>query len=188
LLQWLDEVSARQGGLRVLEIGGGYGALAYWFKSAFRNCSYTIIDLPECLLSSALCLGLSLPDQRVTVGRLDALPLGLRFVPNYMAYAVDEQFDLVINTLSLSEMGVPQIRAYAELTARHWIANGGLFFEQNQDNRKIGLMEDLPKVLADYFPYQLIEQQPRDIIKGTPHIWARRQIRLYPHERTEPLT
>jgi hypothetical protein len=40
LLQWLDEVSARQGGLRVLEIGGGYGALAYWFKSAFRKCSY----------------------------------------------------------------------------------------------------------------------------------------------------
>ena len=114
--------------------------------------------------------------------------MGLRFVPNYMAYAVDEQFDLVINTLSLSEMGVPQIRAYAELTARHWIANGGLFFEQNQDNRKIGLMEDLPKVLADYFPYQLIEQQPRDVIKGTPHIWARRQIRLYPQERTEPLT
>jgi hypothetical protein len=187
LLQWLDEVSARQGGLRVLEIGGGYGALAYWFKSAFRNCSYTIIDLPECLLSSALCLGLSLPDQRVSVGRLDDLPMGLRFVPNYMAHAVDEQFDLVINTLSLSEMGVPQIRAYAELIARHWIANGGLFFEQNQDNRKIGLVEDLPKVLADYFPYRVIEQQPRDVIKGTPHIWARRQIRLYPHERTEPL-
>jgi hypothetical protein len=33
----------------------------------------------------------------------------------------------------------------------------------------------------------VIEQQPRDVIKGTPHIWARRLIRLYPHERTEPL-
>ena len=98
-----------------------------------------------------------------------------------MVYAVDEQFDLVINTLSLSEMGVPQIRAYAELIARHWVANGGLFFEQNQHNRKIGFTEDMPKVLADYFPYQLIEQQPRDVIKGTPHVWARRQTRLNPH-------
>src|SRR5262249_42532163 len=34
LLQYLDERSARQGELRVLEIGGGYGALGYWFKSA----------------------------------------------------------------------------------------------------------------------------------------------------------
>jgi hypothetical protein len=162
---------------------------AHWpigLSRRFASAPISIIDLPECLLSSALCLGLSLPDQRVTVGRLDDLPLGFRFVPNYMAHAVDEQFDLVINTLSLSEMGVPQIRAYAGLIAKHWIANGGLFFEQNQDNSKIGLMEDLPKVLANYFPYQLVEQQPRDVIKGTPHIWARQQIRLYPHERTEP--
>jgi hypothetical protein len=182
LLQWLDAVSARRGELRILEIGGGYGALAFWFKSAFRNCSYTIIDLPECLLYPALYLSLSLPDQRVSVGRLDEVRFGLRFLPNYMAHAVGEAFDLVINTLSLSEMSELQIRNYAELIAGRWLVDGGLFFEQNQDNRKVGFA-NAADVLAPYFSHQLIAERPPDLIKGAPHIWATRPVTLHPRER-----
>jgi hypothetical protein len=182
LLRWLDELAARQGELRVLEIGGGYGALAYWFKSAFRNCSYTIVDLPECLLYSALYLSLSLPDQRVSIGQAAKLPFGVRFMPNYMAHALNEEFDLVINTLSLSEMSELQIRTYAELIAGRWLAKGGLLFEQNQDNRKIGYA-NAADVLAPYFPYQLIEQPPPDLIKGAPHLWATQPTRLSRPER-----
>jgi hypothetical protein len=181
LLQWLDERSAQQGELRILEIGGGYGALAYWFKSVFRNCSYTIIDLPECLLYSALYLGLCLPDQRASIGATEALPFGLRFVPNSMAQALDEPFDLVVNTLSLGEMSVPQIETYAELIAERWLATGGLFFEQNQDNRKVGLA-NAAEVLASYFRHQLIPERPPDLIKGAPHIWATQRTTLHPRK------
>ena len=179
LLAWLDERAARQGELRVLEIGGGYGALGYWFKSAFRNCSYTIVDLPECLLYSALYLSLCLPDQGASIGDAGALRFGLRFVPNYMAHALDESFDLVVNTLSLSEMSVPQIQSYAELIAGRWLADGGLFFEQNQDNRAIGFA-NAADVLAPYFAYELIGDRPPDLIKGMPHIWATQPTTLWP--------
>ena len=179
LLRWLDELALRQGELRVLEIGGGYGALGYWFKSAFRNCSYTIVDLPECLLYSALYLSLSLPDQRVSIGQAAELPFGLRFIPNYMAHALNEKFDLVVNTLSLSEMSGLQIRSYAELIAGRWLAKDGLFLEQNQDNRTIGYA-NAADLLAPYFPCQLIEQPPPDLIKGAPHLWATQPTRLSP--------
>lgn len=182
LLHWLDELAARQGELRILEIGGGYGALAYWFKSAFRNCAYTIIDLPECLLYSALYLSLSLPDQRVSIGQADELPFGLRFVPNYMAHALNGEFDLVVNTLSLSEMSARQIQTYAELVAGRWLAKGRLFFEQNQDNRKIG-HANAADLLEPFFPYQLIEERPPDLAKGAPHLWSTQPTRLTPGAR-----
>jgi hypothetical protein len=182
LLAWLDERSARQGELRVLEIGGGYGALGYWFKSAFRDCSYTIVDLPECLLYSALYLSLCLPDQRASIGDTGALRFGLRFVPNYMAHALDEPFDLIVNTLSLSEMSVPQIQGYAELIAGRWSAKGGLFFEQNQDNRSIGYA-NAADLLKPFFSYQLIEERPPDLVKGAPHLWSTQPTRLTPGER-----
>jgi hypothetical protein len=73
VIAWLDRLAAERGELRILEIGGGYGALASWFRSAFPSCSYTIIDLPECLLFSGLYLSLSRPDMRVGWG-VDAVP------------------------------------------------------------------------------------------------------------------
>jgi hypothetical protein len=182
LLQWLNELAARQGELRVLEIGGGYGGLAYWFKSAFRNCSYTIVDLPECLLYSGLYLSLCLPDQRASIGTAEPPRFGLRFVPNYMADALDEEFDLVINTLSLSEMSVPQIETYAGLIAERWLAKDGLFFEQNQDNRSVGFA-NAADLLAPHFAYQLIEEPPADIIQGAPHLWATQPTKLTPGKR-----
>jgi hypothetical protein len=102
-------------------------------------------------------------------------------VPNYMAQALDEPFDLVVNTLSLGEMSVPQIETYAELIAERWLATGGLFFEQNQDNRKVGLA-NAAEVLASYFRHQLIPERPPDLIKGAPHIWATQRTTLHPRK------
>lgn len=131
---------------------------------------------------SALYLSLSLPDQRVSIGQADELPFGLRFVPNYMAPALNGEFDLVVNTLSLSEMSARQIQAYAELVAGRWLAKGGLFFEQNQDNRKIGYA-NAADLLKPFFSYQLIEERPPDLVKGAPHLWSTQPTRLTPGER-----
>ena len=57
--EWLEKRYEKNKTLKICEIGGGYGALALWFKSAFPESSYTIIDLPESLLFSQLYLGLS---------------------------------------------------------------------------------------------------------------------------------
>jgi hypothetical protein len=69
---------------RILEIGGGYGALAYWFKQAFPRASYSIVDLPECILFSRLYLSLTIADMPTSFGLSPAMH-GIRFIPNFMA-------------------------------------------------------------------------------------------------------
>jgi putative sugar O-methyltransferase len=137
--------------VRVCEIGGGYGALALWFKQTFPTISYTIIDLPESLLFSRLYLTLNLPDASTGLG-LPEVNSGIRFVPNHMAEECPGSFDLIINTLSMSEMNEHQIRKYAHLMRRSWLADDGIFFEQNQDNRHVGLLF-AREVLSTIFEY-----------------------------------
>src|SRR5205814_1338017 len=92
---------------RVLEIGGGYGALAYWFKQAYPGCAYAIVDLPECLLFSGLYLGLS--------------DVAFRAVPNYAADALQEprsRHQHVIDERDERRTGAPLHPVNAEVLAR----------------------------------------------------------------------
>jgi hypothetical protein len=157
--------------VRVCEIGGGYGALAHWFRKTFANLSYTIVDLPESLLFSRLYLGLTLPGVPMELG-LGAVASGIRFVPNYMAEELSDSFDLVINTLSMSEMTEHQVRKYAHLMRRQWLAEDGLFFEQNQDNRHIGLLF-AQEVLATIFEYHYpLHPAGAPLPQGYPSVWS----------------
>jgi putative sugar O-methyltransferase len=167
----LDVIVAERGELRVLEIGAGHGAMAWWFKQRFPACSYTIVDLPEVLLFSGLYLSLGRPDLRTGWG-LRPVPFGCRFVSNYMAEALREEFDLVINTLSMSEMTERQVNRYAELIAGTWIAKGGSFFEQNHDNRSAGFIW-AEQHLAPVIPHrrQLTHRPGSPQYGGKPSLW-----------------
>ncbi|MEO7859200.1 MAG: putative sugar O-methyltransferase [Nitrospirales bacterium] len=172
------------GEIKALEIGGGYGALAYWFKSAFPNASYTIIDLPECLLFSRLYLSLTRPDIKTGFG-LHEMKHGLRFLPNYMAEEVGDSFDLIINTLSMSEMTEYQIRKYARLIKTSWLKTGGVFFEQNQDNTSI----DLPfaqQILMSGFANRTAISGPETLRNGYPNLWSNDPIVLHKKRRPAP--
>jgi hypothetical protein len=82
---------------RILEIGG----------------EYRICDLPESLLFSGLYLLLMRDDtiQLYSIGKQTSARINL--VPNYLFTLLADRFDLVINTLSLSEMSEAQIQCYA---------------------------------------------------------------------------
>lgn len=180
LAEWLDERLQANGAVRVAEIGGGYGALCHWFLQAYPSLSsYTIIDLPESLLFSRLYVSLTCPD-RATAAGLEPTSQNVRFVPNYMAEQLYERFDLVVNTLSMSEMSEYQIKRYADLIKRTWLKDGGVFFEQNQDNRKAGL-QCAEQVLQPEFPCQIkiksSRHRPRN---GSPNLWSLRPIQLKP--------
>ena len=179
LARQINKVIEENGEIRICEIGGGYGALALWFKRTFPNCSYTVIDLPECLLFSGLYLGLNRPDVSSGVG-LTPQRFGFRFVPNYMAENLDEPFDLIINTLSLSEMSLHQVEKYIDLMKRIWLKDGGLLFEQNQDNRHIKLL-CAQEILAQHFP-ERIQVVPTGwpLKNGVPNIWSLHPIELPP--------
>ena len=174
---WLDERLEMQGDLRICEIGGGYGALGHWFKQAYPAASYTIVDLPESLLFSRLYLSLTRPDLTTSAGVAPAKH-GVRFVPNYMAEQLTEPFDLVINTLSMSEMSEYQIKRYAALMKQHWLTDRGMFFEQNQDNRPGGL-QCAEVVLKPEFPEHANLRTLRGrVANGSPNVWSLAPIRL----------
>jgi len=103
---------------RVLEIGGGYGALARIFKIMNSSVHYTIVDLPESLFFAQLFLMLNFPDakvcyvdknRKVDVDEFDFLLVPVQF---YDAIAGDK-FDIVINTGSLQEM--------PDITVKFWM-------------------------------------------------------------------
>lgn len=172
------EAIARTGKpVRICEIGGGYGAVAHWFRQAFPDCSYTIIDLPESLLFSRLFLSLS--HEWVPTGYgLAGVESGFRFIPNFMAEQLHEPFDLVINTLSFSEMSLHQVQKYGELIKTRFIAQGGVFFEQNQDNRHLGLLF-AQSIFESAFPCRVqLGNYGMPIRNGYPNVWSLAPVSL----------
>lgn len=171
VLQYLRENQEKKGKLKILEIGGGYGALGFWFQSAFPRIQYTIIDLPESLLFSSIYLSQSCPKKKTSFG-IEKSDEGFRFVPNYMSDHLNESFDLIINTLSMSEMSLFQVEHYAELMKEKWIKDSGLFFEQNHDNRSCGFIY-AKEVLALKIPYHSdLNMSEKKYRNGAPSLWS----------------
>jgi hypothetical protein len=145
-------------GARILEIGGGYGGLAYFLRRAIGAMNYTIVDLPESLIYSSMYLSAS-------------FETGFRFLPNYRFHEISgEQFDLVINTLSMAEMSEPQVRAYCAALPRM----APMFFEQNHDCRFIGWLNP-EEIIADYFPHRAPIHNRAGapgLIQGVAHVWS----------------
>ena len=148
----------------MLEIGGGYGALAWYIQEAVPGVSYTMVDLPESLVYSAIYL--------------DVLhPGSTRFLANYefpdMLHRA-EACDLVINTLSMSEMSEQQIRAYC-VGIRKLVGAHGAFFEQNQDNTTVGML-NAQQIIAEYFPHHEEFGGPSDRqthrMQGFANVWG----------------
>ncbi len=155
---------------RILEIGGGYGALATAILSAFPHCEYWICDLPESLLFSGLYLSLT-RDEPVSVQMNEPKPKpGINLLPNYFFPSLNFPFDLIINTLSLSEMSVHQIEVYAAGISK-LIGKSGAFFEQNQDNRHIGLNYSKP-IVTRYFKSRATIDAQLPIHNGIADIWT----------------
>jgi len=140
----------RRNRVRILEIGGGYGALASAILSIFPSCEYWICDLPESLLFSALNLSLTQPASVNVYDEAGGDDPGVVLLPNYrfpeIVAGAGRSFDLVINTLSFAEMSEHQITQYASGIAR-LIGRSGVLFEQNQDNSSVGMV-DCKQIIA----------------------------------------
>lgn len=163
----------------ILEIGGGFGGLAYHLKKLVPQARYIIIDLPESLVFSATYLSTLFPNQHnvlVTTPELITKDLdrpGFTFVPNYFCHRFQEcgiRVDLAINTLSMSEMLASQVTAYCALI-RKCLAPEGVFFEQNQDNRHIGLLNAELHV-AEIFTSRRRISLPGGVVCGSPNVWS----------------
>ena len=146
LMSYLSKRLTEKEMLTIVEIGGGYGALGYFLSNLFEGkLHYTIIDIPESLAFSSIYLSVLFPniEAHFIESELKIWPPknpGFRFLPNMYSQAFSQggaQVDLVINTLSLSEMSDRQIHDYCQQIST-MIGDTGIFFEQNHQSNHQG--------------------------------------------------
>ena len=173
VLGWLQSQAS---GVTLLEVGGGFGALACGLLRCLEApVRYVIVDLPESLLYAALYLQEALPHYAHSFN-LNEKGSAIVYVPNYK---FDEWLKrnpspvgLAINTLSLVEMSDMQMRYYAEKLSLA-VGKTGVFFEQNHDGRWLGLRES-KRLLRSHFLFGT-ELKPRTIpslLNGRADLWA----------------
>jgi putative sugar O-methyltransferase len=105
----------------VLEIGGGFGGLAYHLLRRGGGIKYIGLDLPENLLLQSYYLGCAFQNARVLTysmnfSRLDRTTINnydIILLPNFALPNIDSSLvDLIINIRSLSEMPTETIQEY----------------------------------------------------------------------------
>lgn len=168
----LFDILKKRENLKILEIGSGYGALSYFLKKALPKCQYYLIDIPESLYFCTVYLGLSMPKESHFIYTGDDCTLLERncsffYMPNYTFSDLKGiPFDLVINTLSFSELSQDQVLEYA-LGIKELIGKNGFLFEQNHDNRGFGFV-CAQDIIGKVFHKRIFSEVHRN---GTANVW-----------------
>ncbi len=125
----------------ILEIGAGYGGLAYHLSRIVRKAKYVIVDLPETLLLAASYLTITCPERPLylydpkdiqTASTSDFSGYDFVLLPNYaLRYLNNLRFDLAINVGSFQEMNVEQLDAYLDFLKPRL---KGILYSQNQNS------------------------------------------------------
>jgi len=141
---------------RVLELGAGYGRLAYVFATAKPSSQYFIVDIPPALYVSQTYLATVLPEIRIfSFRRFESLPevatemsaSNLIFLePQQLECFPDGYFDLVLTVSTLHEMRRDQIAHYLKSIDR---LCGGYFY-MKQWRRFYNRSDDIVVTRADY--------------------------------------
>ena len=120
-------LAARDGPLRVVEIGGGYGAMAYWLLQ-MMPLHYVIIDLPVVNVMQGYFLAQALGQSEVS---LYGEPGGrVTILPTHALSNVESPVDVLANKDSM-----PEIPEGALLEYLSWAqtACDGIFYSYNQE-------------------------------------------------------
>ncbi|MFA6561182.1 MAG: putative sugar O-methyltransferase [Verrucomicrobiia bacterium] len=163
-----------KGSIRILEIGSGYGGLAYSLWRILKPSLYCLVDLPESLAYSSVYLtltsGLGGAGGVVYGGDTAALSKppdrGFVFMPNYL---VDDlckagKFDLVINAGSFAEMNEEQVSHYARVI-NDVLADDGIVYEGNAET-----FVPVISILSKTFKYLSFHKGDRNL-----RLWARKE-------------
>ena len=153
IIELLNERLKNNEIIRIVEIGGGYGALAFYLSQIFNSrIKYSIVDIPESLaFASVYCSSIPINIPTVLIekpgkDRLMDQPC-CEFIPNIYSSVLEDRdrvVDLCINTLSLAEMSPDQVEHYCSLIQK-LIGRTGMFFEQNRASNELKLESTFPK-------------------------------------------
>ncbi len=123
-------------GVRVLEIGSGWGACVYQLHHVLDVQNYTMVDLPENLYLSTIHLRSVMPERELDF--IDTVGEEIREVPPSVIRAclpgaigrIRAKYDLILNSFSLQEMALDSVRAYIDWIERS-LSEGGIFVSMN---------------------------------------------------------
>lgn len=137
-------------GATVVELGSGYGRLAWVYLSVAPAQRYVLVDIPPALAIAEQYLTTLFPDRRIFGFRrfsdeqevADELATAdiVFLTPNQMDLLPSLRADLFINVSSLHEMTPIQINHYFDLIERH--TAGGLFYTK-QWLRSVNAADDV---------------------------------------------
>lgn len=168
---------AGKGAPLILEIGAGYGGLAWYLKQRFQDATYLIVDLPQSLLFSGCYLAVAVPGVEVQVFSPEnrIIPPGsITLIPNHLLPALPRSaVDVAVNTLSFAEMPKDTVIEYAGWLEKN-LAEDGLLFEQNFDNSNLDPAHFcLPsRAIARFFKRR--KTRSRDLHWGVANLWSRK--------------
>jgi SAM-dependent methyltransferase len=164
----------------IVEIGGGYGALAYFIKHVVPQARYYIIDLPRSLIFSGCYLTIAQKlHPVVAMGHDRASHHSIVLVPagNFRTLKL-RRIDLAINTLSFAEMPASTVSGYAQWIARR-LARNGVLFEQNFDGsyyQQETFCDPAREIEKHFYDRMPIEGE---FHWGKPAVWRRRPALLW---------
>src|SRR5665213_2743249 len=115
--------------IRIVEIGGGYGGMAYWYMRVCPNtASYTIVDLPIMNVLQGYFLSRALGADKVSF--CGEPPAQLSLLPNVALDRVGTPFNVLVNKDSMPEMPYEVMADYIE-----WgrLNCDGIFYSYNHE-------------------------------------------------------
>jgi hypothetical protein len=115
----------------IVEIGGGYGGMCYWFLRMRADIAhYTIVDLPVTNVLQGYFLAQALGPE--TVSFLGEPSAQVILLPDSALAEVDTPFDILVNKDAMPEMPYDTMINYLEWGRANC---DGLFFSYNQEAR-----------------------------------------------------
>jgi len=148
---WKD--SGREGEPKIIvELGGGYGRLAYVCKKMLPECTYIMLDLPEALTCAQSWLARVLPQEVVpysTKIKDEDLQSGkvMLFLPHMIENIPTKSIDAFINIYSFAEMPKESINNYFHHLDR---ITDGVFFTKQRKYEK-NTLDDV-EISKDNYP------------------------------------
>jgi putative sugar O-methyltransferase len=138
VLDW-GALSLDRPGLRILDLGSGWGGLAYFLRRIFPSSHLTLVDLPETFIFSMPYLIFTDPDKTFYVpsdGIGNPAAAGTAdyafYSPAILERFADRTFDLIVNTGSMAEMTEAQVAYYIGQIKR---IGKGAFYSLNEDRQ-----------------------------------------------------
>jgi hypothetical protein len=147
---WRLQVLSRLFGAKVLEIGGGLGRTAY-YAHRFGLTDYTSVDLPLTGVAQAMFLGQALGPELVSLAGEKYRAGQVRLAPPSWLLKGTEQFDIVLNADSMTEMAKSDAIAYAEAVVRRSKALLSINHEVNPE--RVQDLAPLARLPVLRFPY-----------------------------------